>query len=121
MIEKTVNVEKLKEFNIYAGLKGKFGGASYQFTGLYESKDDAEEEAFQIAIQEYDSNAGHHGIRSVEDIMHKEDVDYYEAEDIYLQERDCKIVFKAILTSEDTAISKDNIIRDYVIEESSEG
>ena len=39
---KTVNRSKLKEYNIYSGLGGGFGGASYQYTTLCESAEDAE-------------------------------------------------------------------------------
>lgn len=45
----------MKQFNIYAGLGGGFGGASYRGTGEFKSLADAEQEAYELAIEEYQS------------------------------------------------------------------
>lgn len=120
-MEKTIDLSKMTEYNIYAGLGGGFGGAHYQFTGLYESEDAAKDEAYEIACEEYDSYGGHHGLRTVDEIMDEEDVNSpEEAEEIYIQEREDWIEYYVVLTSEDKEVSEDEIVRDYIIEEANE-
>jgi len=41
-------------YNIYAGLGGSFGGATYQGTGDFNSIESAEEMAYQCAVEEYE-------------------------------------------------------------------
>ena len=48
----------MEKYNIYAGLGGSFGGAEFQYTGEFESFEDAMIEARNIAVQEYESYAG---------------------------------------------------------------
>ena len=54
-------------FKIYAGLSGGFGGAKYQGTYDFNSKEEAANEAYVMAVEEYQSYEGHHGILSWED------------------------------------------------------
>lgn len=55
------------EYKIYAGLSGGFGGANYQKTEDYSSMDEALEEAYALAVEEYQSYEGCHGIMSWDD------------------------------------------------------
>lgn len=55
------------KYRIYAGLGGSFGGATYQMTGDYASMDEALEEARALAVEEYQSYEGYHGIMSWDD------------------------------------------------------
>ena len=55
-------------FEIYAGLSGGFGGANYIKTEEYNSFEEAEEDARNLAIEDYQSYEGCHGITSKEDI-----------------------------------------------------
>lgn len=55
------------KFKIYAGLSGGFGGATYQMTEDYASMDEALEDAYNLAVEEYQSYEGMHGIMSWED------------------------------------------------------
>lgn len=91
-----------KDYNIYAGLGGGFGGASYIGTMQDTSEDEAYKYAFEEACNIYDSYAGYNGIRSIEDIMNEEEVDENEAEEIYIDERESWIDYYAVLTEEDT-------------------
>lgn len=126
-MSKEINRENLEQYNVYAGLGGGFGGAFYQFTTLAESEDDAMDEAYNAACEEYDSRAGMHGIRSYEEIAEDEDLDPNEdievIEEIYNQEREDWIDYYVVLTSEDDGIDKEDLILDYIIddEEHSEG
>ena len=54
-------------FDIYAGLSGGFGGAYFHKTEEYATIDEAVQEAYELAIEEYQSYEGCHGIMSWED------------------------------------------------------
>lgn len=67
----------MKIYNIYAGLGGGFGGVSFQHSEEFESQEDADEYAREVAFKEYDSYGGLHGLSS-----------YDEVEDEYREEND---------------------------------
>lgn len=46
------------KYKIYAGLSGGFGGATYQKTEDYSSMDEALEDAYALAVEEYQSYEG---------------------------------------------------------------
>lgn len=69
MAVKTIDRSKMKEYNIYAGLGGGFGGKKYQYTGLFESHEDAEHEAWEAACEEYDSYEGTNGLGTYADAI----------------------------------------------------
>lgn len=52
------------KYKIYYGLGGSFGGAQYQYTDEFNSKAEAEEQAYIDACEEYDNMSGLHGLRS---------------------------------------------------------
>lgn len=54
-------------FKIYAGLGGGFGGANYVGTYEFDNRGQAEEAAYQEAIEEYESYEGEYGIMSWEE------------------------------------------------------
>lgn len=56
----------MAKFEIYAGLNGGFGGA--KFEGIYEFNDidEAEQFAYEKAIEEYESYGGMHGLLDYE-------------------------------------------------------
>ncbi len=55
-------------YKIYAGLGGSFGGTSYCGTYEYNSIDEALDDAYHMAEEEYQSYEGCHGIMSPADI-----------------------------------------------------
>ena len=80
-------------FKIYAGLGGSFGGANYQGTYEYNTREEAEEDACLMAEEEYQSYEGYHGIMSWDDCREdliescgeepsEEDVDTHYREEI---------------------------------------
>lgn len=122
---KTVNRSKLKEYNIYSGLGGDFGGASYQYTTLCESAEDAEKEAYESAVEEYQSYEGFNSIPTWSDSLDAameenpgvpEDELHEIADEIYNSIMEEWIEYYCILT-EDDDIEEDDLIRDYVIED----
>ncbi len=125
--EKT-NIDNLKEYNIYAGLGGSFGGAQYMYTTLCESEEEAEQEAYEQARDEYESYSGcHNGLMTWEEAMTEAESQLSEdeneddlealAEEIYYETREGWLDYCAILTSEDTKTPKDSLIKGYLIEE----
>lgn len=98
------------KYNIYAGLDGSFGGASYQYTTDCDNQDEAEDLAYQQAVEEYESFEGLHGIRDREEIAEdyceenniaREDIDEGIIDDIYYEEVESWIAYYAIPTEED--------------------
>lgn len=57
------------KFEIYVGLGGGFGGASYIETIEANTREEAEEYARQCAIDDYESYEGSHGILSRDDVF----------------------------------------------------
>jgi hypothetical protein len=87
-------MKHIKKFNesfesekwaLFAGLSGGFGGANFKefFEG---SRSDAERSAYQLAVEEYESYADSHGLRTTSDIMEEDGVEEDEAEEIYNEE-----------------------------------
>ena len=52
----------MPKFKIYAGLSGGFGGATYHGTYEYNSHKEAEDDARELAMEEYESYGGYHGL-----------------------------------------------------------
>ena len=55
-------------FKIYCGLGGSFGGARYNGTYEYTDINEAVEDAYRMAEEEYQSYEGYHGIMSPADV-----------------------------------------------------
>lgn len=58
----------MAEFKIYYGLGGGFGGAKFSHIEECKTRAEAEEIAYQLAIEEYESYGGYHGLTSQEEI-----------------------------------------------------
>ena len=91
----------MEKYNIYAGLSGGFGGASFITTEESKDENEAWKYAYECAVEEYESRVGYHGLRTVEDIIEEDEVDESEAIEIYQEEMESWIDYYAILTSED--------------------
>lgn len=122
----------MKQYNIYSGLGGSFGGASYQYTGLYETEDEAYDDAFELACADYEQYASLHGLFSWEDAIDaycadngidredfvETDENSEEIEEYYNEERESWLEYQAIPTEEDD-IDQEDLIIGYVIEDDS--
>lgn len=80
-------------YNIYAELGGGFGGAEFYSSEDFSSEEDAVEYARDVAIQEYQSYEGCHGIYGLQDIREEyqdfgldDDFTNEELEEVYLEE-----------------------------------
>lgn len=54
-------------FKIYHGMGGGFGGAQYDYTGEFKDREEAMEEARRLAVEDYESFEGCHGIMDLDD------------------------------------------------------
>lgn len=122
----------MKQYNIYSGLSGSFGGASYQYTGLYETEDEACDDAFKSACEDYEQYAGSHGLFSWEDAIDayctdngidredfvETDENSEEIEEYYNEERESWLEYKVVPTEEDD-IDQEDLVIGYVIEDDS--
>ena len=123
---KEINRSEAKEYNIYAGLGGGFGGAKYQYTGLYDNEDDAFIDAYTAVSEEYESYSGYHGLLTYEEALKtamndnpgksEEELQEY-IDELFEEDKENWIEYYVVLTSEDTETSEDDLIRDYVIED----
>lgn len=62
-------------FKIYVGLNGGFGGATYHGTYEYADEQEASIAAHELAVEEYQSYEGYHGIMSLEDCREDAEAD----------------------------------------------
>ena len=60
------------KYDLYTGMGGSMGGARYNGTYEYASEEEALKDAYNLAVEEYQSYEGYHGILSWEDC--KEDL-----------------------------------------------
>lgn len=111
-----------KEFNIYAGLGGSFGGASYHSTILAKDINEASNYAYECARDEYEMYEGTRGIKSWNDVafdlgFNPEDMIEEEEEEVfevYNEEVEGWICYYAILTSEDS-IPEEDLVREHYL------
>lgn len=64
----------MAKFKLFAGMGGSFGGAQPCGVYEYDNLQQAEEAAYELAVEEYQSYEGLHGIPSYEDVRN----DYIE-------------------------------------------
>lgn len=103
-------ITNLKDYNIYSGLGGSFGGASYIGTLQNTDEEEASNYAFEEACNIYESYEGLHGLRTTTDIINDEGVDEDEAWEIYIEERENWLDYYAIPTEEDTSLTEEDLI-----------
>ena len=108
----------MDKYNIYAGLGGSFGGANYKFTIEAKSKEEAEDIAYNEAVEVYQDFEGTYGIMDWNDCAISLEIDPYtendnliaEVDELYNEEMENWIEYYAILTSEDENISKEELV-----------
>lgn len=122
----------MKQYNIYAGLGGSFGDANYQYTTLCETEDEALDEAYERACEEYEQYEGLHGLPSWEDATREyceelgisqeelEDTDEESLaiEEYYNEARENWLAYHIVPTEEDD-IDQEDLILGYVFEDDS--
>ena len=77
------------------GLSGGFGGAQNFEVIDAQSLEDAENQAYEMACEEYERYSGSNGLRSHSEIMEEDEVDEDDAEEIYNEERESWLDYKA--------------------------
>ena len=108
-------------YNIYAGLGGSFGGATYQYTSDFDNREEADTVAWEKACEIYESYEGYHGLLDYGDAIKEycedndldevnlNENDYEEINEIYGSYRESWMEYYAILTEEDSEVSKDEL------------
>jgi hypothetical protein len=79
------------KFAIKYALGGGFGGCEMAEPEImeFDSRQEAEDYAYEMACEEYDQYDGLHGLRSVEQIMEEDEIeDYDEAYEAWMDERE---------------------------------
>lgn len=96
-------------YNIYAGLSGGFGGASFVKTEEFSSIDEAQDYAREEAIEQYQSYDGMHGLFNIEDAL-KENPNLTDQELAELEEEDMEtwIDYWAFPADEDEDFDSDD-------------
>ena len=105
------STKKKVKYCIKGALNGSFGGTKdlqgeiIEFNDL--GSDDAnfeyaEKQAYQVAIDVYESYEGRYNIHTVQEIMEKDGVNETEAEQIYIEEREEWLEYDAICVSPTT-------------------
>lgn len=95
------------KFNIYAGLEGSFGGATYQGTGEFKNLDEASDVACKIAYEIYESYAGSDGVLDWCDVAESNNLDpddednAQDINDFYIDEVESRIEYYVVLTEYD--------------------
>jgi hypothetical protein len=78
----------MKQYRIFAGMGGGFGGAQEVDVMEFANKEAAKDYAYEVACETYNMYAGMHGLRSVADIMEEDECDEENAEYVYDEERE---------------------------------
>lgn len=71
----------MAKFKIYAGLGGGFGGANFQRVLTCRDEDEAMKEAREMAIEEYFSYGGYHGLYTWESMKETIAEDEYDGDE----------------------------------------
>ena len=118
--------KNLREYNIYEGLGGGFGGASYHSTILAESQQEADEYAYTLACETFESYEGEKGVRSWAECAEDLDIDpstsnqdeMQTVDEEYNEERETWIEYYSVPTEEDD-IPDDELVREHNLFQSS--
>ena len=78
----------MAKYKVYYGLGGGFGGAGDPEILDFDTEKEATDYAWEMAVEEYESYAGMHGIRDIDEIMAEEGVEEEEAYDVFCDERE---------------------------------
>lgn len=93
------------KYNIYAGLGGSFGGATYQGTSEFNDEESAVQCAYELAVDIYQGYEGLHGILDWNDVAEQEgldpETDGDSIDQAYVDEMESWIEYYAVLMEED--------------------
>jgi len=88
----------MKKFAIRYGLGGGFGGLRMTpEINEFESQDEAEKYAWEMAVQEYESYGGMHGLTTMEEVMEDRGItDEEEGWEAYLEDIESWLCYEAV-------------------------
>lgn len=97
-----------RDYNIYAGMSGGFGGASYVRTLKDVTENEANEWAYQTAIEIFEGYIGLHGIMSYEEAFEEADGDDNVAYELIQEEAERWIECWVVPIEEDDDYDEDD-------------
>ena len=83
------------KFKIFYGLGGGFGGANNEEIIECDSLGQAEQEAYSACCEYYESYVGMYGLRGIDEIKEEDGVEDDEAWDIFNDERESWLDYRA--------------------------
>ena len=103
----------MTKYNLYAGLSGGFGGATYMGTYEFDTIEEASNEAYLLACEVYESYEGCHGIMSWEEceaelLENGEDFDEEDVNLYYMEEKESWLSYYAVPADEDDNVERDD-------------
>lgn len=107
----------MPKFKIYAGLSGGFGGTNYHCTDDFIDRADAERYARELAMEEYESYGGYHGLytwdsmrQEIADEEYDGDIEQVDPEDVdmrMIEEVEGWITYKVIPIHDNVLLDED--------------
>jgi hypothetical protein len=104
----------MPKFKIYAGLSGSFGGTQYHCTDDFIDHTDAERYARELAVEEYESYGGYHGLytwdsmrQEIADELYDGDIEQVDPESVderMIEEVENWMVYKVIPVHDDVLL-----------------
>ena len=103
----------MTKYNLYAGLSGGFGGATYVGTYEFDTLEKATNEACLLACEVYESYEGCHGIMSWEECEAelRENGEDFDEEDVnlyYMEEKEGWLSYYAVPADEDDNVERND-------------
>ena len=112
----------MPKFKIYAGLSGGFGGAHYHCTDEFIDHADAERYARELAMEEYESYGGYHGLytwdsmrQEIADELYDGDIEQVNSKDVdncMTEEVEGWITYKVIPVHDGVLLNEDGKYND---------
>ncbi|MBS1775990.1 MAG: hypothetical protein JSS64_06885 [Bacteroidetes bacterium] len=103
-------------FIIGYGLAGGFGGANNFLVIEARDFEDAEQQAYEMACEEYENYAGMNGLRDITQIMEEDEIESEdEAQEVFNDERESWLDYSAVKYSkeEEKKVENHNYQNDY--------
>lgn len=108
----------MPKFKIYAGLSGGFGGAHYHCIDDFDNYADAEQYARELAMEEYESYGGYHGLytwdsmrQEIANELYDGDIEQVDSEDVddrMIEEVEGWITYKIIPVHDNVLLDEED-------------
>lgn len=83
----------MPKYRLYAGMGGSFGGAHFCETVEAHNKEEAEKMAYDLAVEEYESYGGYHGLYTWDSMREELANEYYDGDVEAVPEEDVDLAY----------------------------